>query len=118
MLWRSFKEKFGQETKILFLFVFITCVCNFMNIHCIVFKITGIPCPTCYMTRALVSLAKGNFYLYAKYNIMALPVALVFAGELFNKAFGKYKAVLHICCTVILTINMIYYVYRIDLIPH
>ena len=68
------------------------------------------------MGRAIVSFLMGDFKQYIEYNIMAIPVALVFLCELFNVHFGKYRMILHICSSIILVINMIYYLIRINVI--
>ena len=68
------------------------------------------------MGRALGFLAKGELKQYAACNIMALPVALAFVGELFCSYFGKYKRAVHIFCVIILIINMIYYLIRMTVI--
>ena len=115
MLWQLFKKEFKNEIIVLLLFVILLIICRIFDITCLFYKITNIPCPTCCMTRALLSLIKGDLRAYANYNIMAFPVFLVFIGELFNGLFGRYKAVLHICCVFVLAINLIYYLDRIGL---
>ncbi len=55
---------------------------------CLIKSITGRECPCCGMTRALISLLKGDIYGYAVYNPLALPVA---AGIYFNLHAGKGK---------------------------
>lgn len=112
MSWRSFK----QEISVLFLFFTVWDIYNIFDISCLFYKLTSIPCPTCYMTSALLSLIKGDFYAYISYNAMALPVTFVFIGELFSRFFGKYKKILHFLCIIILVINLFYYINRFDLI--
>ncbi len=113
MLWRSFKKLYIPEISILILFAITYIICRILNITCLFYKLTNIPCPCCNMTRALLSLAKGNFQVYAKYNIMALPVALAFLSELFVRYCGKYKLLIHIFSIAILCINLLYYVIKL-----
>ena len=101
---------------VLLLFAGIYVVCRFFGITCLIYEITTIPCPACNMSRALLSLGRGDLAQYVAYNFMALPVAIVFVCELFNNNFGKYKTVLHICSATVLIINMIYYLLRINII--
>ena len=105
MLWRSYK----YEISILFLFILSIVICRTLGITCLFFKITNFYCPTCNMTRALFSLLCGNLTAYIKYNAMALPVFMAFVGEIFNRAFGRYKRMVHIGAVVILIANLLYY---------
>ena len=91
--------------------VFLILSFNRMGIHCVFYKITGIPCPTCYMTRAIFSLIHGDISAYFNYNAMALPVGIVFLSEIFIDCF-KNKNKVHIITTVILLINEGYYINR------
>ncbi len=116
MLWRSFKRLLSYEITLILLFVVCYIICRTFNITCLIFNITKVPCPTCNMGRALISLLKGDFEQYITHNIMAVPVSLVFMCEVFSMRFGKYKSVIHICSVFILTINMLYYLVRINLI--
>lgn len=63
------------------------------------------------MTRALFSLFSGNIAAYISQNVMALPVAMVVFGEIFQKAFEK-KKLLHSVSVTILAINFLYYAKR------
>jgi len=113
MLWRFYKKIFTVETVTVLLFIIFCVICRFFGISCLIYNLTDIPCPTCYMSRALVSLLRFDFYQYAEYNLMALPVAVVFLCELFNRFFGKYKNILHICTGIVLAVNMVYYLMRL-----
>lgn len=113
MLWRLFKHILSYESVVIILFITAYIICRAFNITCIIYAITGIRCPACYMGRALISFAKGDFGLYAEYNIMAIPVAVVFLYELFCKRLGISKRILHICSAFVLVINLIYYLFRL-----
>jgi hypothetical protein len=114
MLWRSFKSFYFYNEFIILISVFaLISVCKLLGISCLFYVLTGIPCPTCNMTRALISLASFNIKAYIDYNIMALPVSLVFLCELFIDLFRKHKKALHISSVIILATNIAYYVYRL-----
>ena len=109
MSWRSFKGEFT----VLLLCAAAVGVFKALGINCLVRRITGFPCPACGMTRAALALLRGDFSGYAASNAMAVPVAAVFCGELFIKAFGKHKKWVHICTAAVLTVNLVYYIYRV-----
>ena len=44
------------------------------GIPCIFFKLTGLQCPGCGMTRAMVEIGKGNFRAAFQYNVLSLTV--------------------------------------------
>ena len=111
MLWRL-SDELKQRIKVLMLFLAARAVCGIFGISCLVYELTSVPCPTCYMTRALISLAKGDVAEYMMYNAMALPVAAVFMLELFNGVSVKLKIPAHLFCAGILIVNFIYYVHR------
>lgn len=116
MLWHSFKTNIFYEVKVIFIFAICYILCRIFNITCPIYKITGILCPTCKMGRALLFLLKGNVGKYIEYNVMALPIAIVFLCELFSIRFGKYVVVVHIFSVIILIINVIYYLVRINVV--
>ena len=113
MLWHSSKKNLNYELKIILLFVGSCAIIHFFGITCIVYYLTKIPCPTCGMTRALFSLIIGDIQGYIQYNAMALPVALVFLGELFHKRFACYQIVLHGITLLVLVGNLVYYTVRL-----
>ena len=112
MLWRLFKKRLPYEIVVLIFFIICYIICRTFNITCLFYAFTKIPCPTCYMGRALIALLKGDINRYITYNIMALPVTFVFLVELFNTYFGKYKSIVHIGSLIVLAINIIYYLIR------
>ena len=113
MLWRSSKKPFTYEITLILTFVVIYSICRIFNITCLIYEFTNVPCPTCYMVRALCSALKGDFKQYAEYNIMAIPVSFAFILELFSVYFGKNKNIIHSYSIIALTINMIYYLIRL-----
>lgn len=104
------------QTITLLLFAAVYIILRFFDITCIIYTLTGFPCPTCYMGRALISLLKLDFGAYAAYNIMALPMALAFAAELYIDVFGRHKKIVHFYCITVLTVNMIFYLMRMNIL--
>lgn len=113
MSWRLSESPIVKNSFTLLFFSLFTVLCRAFGITCLFYKITSLPCPTCFMTRALFALATGDLKAYADYNIMALPVALVFLSELFIGLFGKYQKVIHISSVIVLAVNLIYYAVRL-----
>lgn len=108
MSWRLFKN-----VPVLLLFAALIIAYDFFDISCPFYKLTSIPCPSCKMTSALIALSKGDVASYIEYNIMALPVAIAITGELFINLSGKWKKIFHISAIIILSINFIYYLFRL-----
>ena len=85
---------------------------------CIIRTLTsGIPCPTCGVTRAMISLLKGDLEAYCHYNILALPLCLAFFLALYGDK--KKNNTLLIISIVIFLLNFPYYIWRLanGLIP-
>lgn len=78
---------------------------------CIIRALFSCPCPTCGVTRAIISLLKSDIRNYCYYNIMGVPLCiatvLMFFGE---KNKNKVCEKASIC---ILIINLLYYIYRL-----
>lgn len=74
----------------------------------------GIPCPTCGMTRALLSLLRLDLAGYARYNIMALPAALAVLAGLHRKRLRISRRVLD--AFLILTASLTFALYIVRLI--
>ncbi len=86
---------------------------HYLDVHCILWRITGIRCPGCGMTRALFSLLQGDLEAYLAYNAMALPMAIAVILELFGAARGRYAKAVHIVFAVVFIMNLVYYLQRI-----
>ncbi len=114
MSWHSFKDSYNHEIAILLLSCIIVAAYHLLDMSCPFLALTGIPCPTCNMTSAILSLLRGDVHSYMSLNAMALPVLAVFVCEIFNRAFGRYKKILHICSAAVLVLNLVYYGIRLD----
>lgn len=95
---------------IVLLFVFALFL-RFSDVGCIIRYFFGIPCPTCGMTRALLSLLKLELRAYFYYNAFALPVFFSVIAIIFCKCIHKCFLYLAI---FILTLNIAYYIYRLS----
>ena len=84
---------------------------------CIIREITGIPCPTCGVTRALLSLVSGNLKAYMYYNSFAVPLCIATLFMIFGTRIKKRN--FQIISVIILLLNITYYIYRLtgELIP-
>jgi hypothetical protein len=78
---------------------------------CIIRSIFHIPCPTCGVTRALISLIKGDIKGYCFYNIMALPLCLATIMLIYGDKTNNKK--MTIIGVLILVINILYYLIRL-----
>lgn len=109
MLWHLFK-KYKCEFFALLLFVILLVISKFLGVSCIIYKLTGVKCPTCNMTRAIISLIKGDICSYVRLNVMAVPVLSAFLVVLFINNTCKYKIFLNIYAVIILVVNILYYI--------
>lgn len=66
------------------------------------------------MTRAIISVFKGDFYGYVKKNAMAIPVLVAVLLLVHVKKFKRKKTVL-IIGSFILVVNLVYYAVRLYL---
>ena len=82
--------------------------------ECPFFQFTGIPCPACGCTRALLNLARLNLSGYLAYNAFAIPLifALLTATHM-NKLRNRKIPQIVIAITAVL--NLVYYSLRIIL---
>lgn len=80
-----------------------------LKITCPIYFFTGIPCPTCGMTRAILCLAKLDFQGYTEHNPMSVPVifsCFVLLSEIKGKTMRKI-AVFLLCA------NFVFYVFTL-----
>ena len=81
-------------------------------ITCPIRAIFGIPCPTCGVTRAFLSLARLDIYGYLHYNVMAVPLFLAVILTIHRGLF-KRKLPIDILLLVVLAVNTVYYIFRL-----
>lgn len=90
--------------------VILGVVFYFTDTTCLWRKITGIPCPTCGVTRALMSLLRMDFQSYIYYNCMAVPLVIATFLLLFCREENKLFKSIGI---IILCFNIPYYLFRL-----
>ena len=106
------KQRFKKAFLSFFYLKLVVLLILFVSkIGCVFRRLTHIPCPTCGMTRAIISIIKLNFPLYFYYNAFALPVLFSVAVLFFSKFFSKLVIVLSI---FVLVLNFAYYLYRLS----
>lgn len=75
-------------------------------------NIVGVPCPTCGVTHALVSLLHLDFNAYMSYNPMALPLLIIVLLAFHLKLF-KHKKIITAIIVAIAIVNFFLYLKRI-----
>ena len=85
-------------------------VMTVLGIHCPILYVVGIKCPSCGVSRAILSLFRLDFQAYAEYNVMALPLILA-AWILINAEFFKHKRALSVLAFSVLILNFTLYLY-------
>lgn len=101
-----------------FLVIYITASMSF-GIYCPVRTLTGVPCPACGSSRALLSLAHFDIASYIYYNAMALPLGIAMLLGLHSDVLPGAKKNVNLIIIGIAVISFIYYIYRLafSLIP-
>ena len=80
--------------------------------ECLFLKLTGLPCPTCGVLRALKSLLIGDIYGYFEYNFFAIPLVFTFLAAVHYGKFRK-KKILRLLIVLTATANFVFYSTRI-----
>ena len=101
--------KFKDSLKFVLLLSICALFLKLSNLPCPLRYLIGIPCPTCGMTRALLTLLSADIHSYFYYNACALPVFFSAIVLIFSKYLHKYFFYL---ATFILSLNTMYYIYR------
>lgn len=93
--------------------VLMAAVFIFTGGQCLIKKITGFPCPSCGLTRAIVELLKLNFQGSLYYNPLAIPIILILIYFIYGKKpLGGKKSNEIIIITVCTIIVLFVYIYR------
>lgn len=89
-------------------------VLTYYKIYCPIKYFFNITCPTCGVTRAMLSLFKGDFSGYMHYNPMAifllLSVLLILHRELFK---DKVKKAITVISIFIASVNAVYWCVKV-----
>ena len=85
-------KRYDLYKKLAFLlfYLLVVFVMNRLGVTCLFKYLTGIDCPGCGLTRAALSLLKGDVRAAAGYNVMVFSLPLLFVyyftdGRLFGK---------------------------------
>lgn len=104
------KQLFLRGILQLFVFLFCVAVVYFTGINCVFKKFFKITCPGCGMTRAYLSLFKGDIKSAFYYNPMFWSVPILFWGVLRNgKITGKKTADAIIYSLIILGLLILFF---------
>ena len=90
----------------------VALLCYLGNIGCIWRALLRFPCPTCGVTRALLSLLCLDLPGYLQYNAMALPLLVATIALLFLKDLPRKKLFFTVSL-IILLCNIGYYLVRL-----
>lgn len=85
---------------------------HFFEIHCPIAYIFGVPCPTCGMTRAMISLIRLDFAAYISYHPLALPMTLAIWFLIHLKLFKK-KTLITVASLSVVVLNFLYYIWQL-----
>ena len=80
-----------------------------LDVSCPIRVLTGIPCPTCGTTRALLSLLRGDVSAYLRYQPMAVFLVLSVLAALHLPYVKKGKLPIRIFLAVTLSANLVWY---------
>lgn len=97
--------------------IFLISLLLLITIYCYIFgcpfrNLMGIPCPTCGVTHALISLIWCDFDSYMNYNPMAVPLTLAVLIA-FHLNLFKHKKILTFIVVSVAIINFLVYLKRI-----
>ncbi len=98
--------------------VFLVAICLYIlitklfGIGCPILYLFKVPCPTCGVTRAMMSLLVLDFKGYFNYNFMALPLCVAVL-LLLNIDVIKYKKLAYAVSGGIIIINLVVYVFNL-----
>ncbi|MEE0970091.1 MAG: DUF2752 domain-containing protein [Clostridia bacterium] len=81
------------------------------DIGCPVLYITGIPCPACGVTRAMLSLVRFDIASYLFYNPMALPLCIAAALMLHLRVVKRNMPIV-IYSVAVAVINFVIYIFK------
>ena len=87
-------------------------ICRLLQTTCLIKKVIGFDCPTCGMTRAVISLLHADVDGYLYYNPMALPMFISVWLFIHRRLFGDKKWITYLMI-IVLSLTMLRYVITI-----
>lgn len=91
------------------LFVFVI---SYFDIGCPTLFLWGIPCPTCGVTRSILSLLKFDFYSYFCFHPLSLPLIIAVWLVIHARVIKRRKAV-YVYVSCVLMLNTFLYAFRL-----
>ena len=98
--------------------VYFTAICLFFILMSILFKgvcpllaIWGIPCPTCGVTRALLSICHFDMNGYFYFHPLAIPL-LLSVWSILHISLLKHKKAVYVLAFSVLILNLCLYIVR------
>lgn len=88
----------------------------YLDLGCVLRNLTGIPCPTCGASRAILSLLTFNLKGYFYYHPIALALLLTVHTTAFPSKYRKF-IIVYMVAAVILTLILYFYRLLNGLIP-
>ena len=86
-------------------------VLNIFDMHCPFFDVVGIKCPTCGVSRAIISMLKMEFSKSINFHPLAVPL-VISVWICLNAEFLKHKKVALSFAGSIILLNFIFYLFK------
>lgn len=84
-----------------------------LGITCIYRFLFGIPCPTCGVTRSVLSLLKLDFTASFRYNPMTVPLLVFGFLMIHRRLFPKWKLFIEVGAGITLILLFAVYIFRL-----
>ena len=106
---RKIKKEIGRHILYFFIICLFIFVITYYDIGCPILRFVGIPCPTCGVTRAIVSLIKGDLRGYFSYHPLAVPLAVAVALMIHAQRLKHPKGIIFFSVSVAV-VNLVLYI--------
>lgn len=110
LLWEDIKR---MRDAAIVIFIYLIVSRKIFRISCPMVAITGFPCPGCGVTRACVSLVRGEFYkAFCQHAFVYVLIVYAVFFFVWRYLFQKDSKMLVRVGTVVLFLMIAYYIYR------